>query len=252
MTDRELKVQMRQALDASMPPLPDDPDLTAKVLERYEEKQRVWRGRAAGLRVAAALAVMVLVVCSGLLIRDGSYIRLDRWQSEDEQHYYVQGELVTPPMHSTAEAADTHMEPVSIKTTDWNELVDALGITPMAPSWLPDGWYLFHYWANVNETLFMFNVTYQKAMPTDDDPENMDYLVFTSTMFFDPNGPDLLLEQDGAGTYVQLSNGILIYLTVNYEKITALWIEGQTSYVLSAPLPEDDLLHIIRSMYGLD
>lgn len=251
MTDRELKIQMRQALDASMPPLPDDPELVAKVLERRAEKQRVRRGRMIGLRVAVAMAVMVLVMCSGLMMQGWSHIRLDRWQSDDGEHYYLQGELVTPPVNGTAEAF-TDWERVFVQTLDWNEVVEALGKAPMAPSWLPEGWRLYQYRVDIIETISTFNVMYQKAMPVNDDPDNVAYLVFTSQTFLNPNGPDIVLEQNAAGKHVQLSNGMLIYVTTNFEYTIALWADGQTSYTMSAPIPEDDFLHIIRSMYGLD
>ena len=251
MTDRELKTRVRQALDMTMPPLPDDPDLADKVIGAHAKKQRLRQSRLLGLRVAAALAVMLLVVCSGLLMSDGSYIRLDRWQSEDEQLYYVQGERVTPPIDGTAEAAILHTENISLHTTSWDEVVAAIGTAPLAPTSLPDGWEVYQYMVDISVTLATFNATYQKAMPTEDDPDHIGYLVFTSNTFFDPDGPYVALEQNGAGELIPLDNGIEIYLTTNFNHTLALWVNGATSYVMSAPMPEDDFMRIIRSIYGL-
>ena len=252
MTDLELKVQVRRALDASMPPLPEDPLLTDKVLGRDAEARQSRRRQVMGLRVAVALAVIVLIVCGGLLVQNLSHDFLDGWQSDDGKEYFIQGVSVTPAGGGTAEAENAHTENIFVITEDWNEAVSSYGRTPHVPSWLPEGWQVDHYEVSVFESFSRFIVGYRKSAPTEDDPEQENYLILDAISFVDVNDLHGSIEQSAPGTNMQLANGLTVYVSKNLDKATSIWMDDGTSYTLTGVVTEDELLRIIRSIYGLD
>ena len=247
MTDRELKTQVRQALDMAMPPLPEDPDLTDKVLEAHAKKQRVRQGRLLGLRVAAALAVMVLVVCGGLIYPQQIAHYLKGTQSDDEQHYVVQGVKETPSNLNIAEAQQPgqRREDGSCITQDLSEAVTFWGSEFLKPTWLPDGWNIDTYTLIFIPTLSRYSITLRN--------DQVDhFVVFDVINFYDTDGLNEGIEQNGAGRMEELPNGISVYITANVEEPLAIWLDGLTQYLLVGPISEEDLLHMVYSVYGLD
>ncbi|MCH5287479.1 MAG: DUF4367 domain-containing protein [Christensenellaceae bacterium] len=246
MTDRELKLQMRQALDMAMPPLPDDPDLTAKVLERYAKKQRVRRSMTVGLRVAAALIMVLLVMSSGVIARPYTY--MDAHQSEDGEQYVLQGVSVTPSISQSADAA-LSIGWSELTTTDFDEAVETLGETPLIPVWLPEGWEIEDYYVLITKTQRELAVF---GGQSPDGVTASNRMVYSTTTFDDIRDFYLSIEVNGEGKYVELENGLSIYVDMNVNRITSMWYDGLTGYSLSGDFSEEELLHIIRSMYGLD
>lgn len=250
MTDRELKTQVRQVLDASMPPLPDDPELAEKVLERHEEKQQKRRGRRIGLRYAAALAVMVLVVCGEAILQSLPRGYVEASLSADGEQYIMTGVTVTPPVGQAANAATySASEWFELTTEDDDEAMEALGEGTMLPVWLPDGWAADQYHIVNSSTLKRVSVHYTHDPSGDEEPG---YLVYAVTAFSSLEDFHLSAEVNGEGRNVKLKNGLSIYVDMNVNRITSMWQDGLTGYSLSGDITEDELLHIIRSMYGLD
>ena len=245
MTDRELKENMRQALDRSMPPLPDDPDLTAKVLERHADKQQKKRARLTGLRIAAAVAVMVLVMSSGVIARPYTY--MDAYQSEDGELYILMGVSVTPPVIQSADAATYNW--IELTTADFNEAVEILGDVPLIPVWLPDGWEIELYYVLNTKSQRQFSMLLGQS-PDGETASNR--MVYSTTTFSNIEDFYIAIQINGEGKYVELENGLSIYVDMNVNRITSLWYEGLTGYGLSGDITEEELLHIIRAMYGLD
>ena len=245
MTDREWKAQVRQALDMALPPLPDDPDLTEKVLQQHAEKKQTWRLRTAGLRVATALAVMVLVVCGGLL----NHVRFDveEWISNDQygEWHHFQATNINTPTVGTAEAAVPFNGKFSLTTEDWDEFLSALGWTPRTPAWLPDSWEPYHYQASDIEiwsssTLLFYSSLYDS------------YIVLTQRAFRNLEFMETGIHQDEEGESFHLKNGLTVYIAPLDEGCVAYWIEGVMDYTLYAPSTQENVLRIVRSMYGLD
>ena len=245
MTDLELKMQMRQALDASMPSLPDDPLLTARVLDLDAQRRRIGRSRRRVLRVAVALAVLVLAVCGGLLAH-GSF-DIEEWVENDqygEWHIFRATNINTPTI-GTAEAAVPFKGDVRLKTEDWDEFVSTLGWTPRVPAWLPDGWKPKNYQVSDIEPFCSAAQLYDNLM-------SFEYIVITQTVFRDLETMDRNFHQDEEGEYVKLENGLSIYIAPLGDGYNIYWIDGITDYVVYIPLEKEDALHVIRSMYGFD
>ena len=245
MTDLELKMQVRQALDASMPPLPDDPRLADKVLYRCAEKRRIRQSRKWVLRVAVALAVLVLAVCSGLLAH-GSF-DIEEWVENNqygEWHVFHATNITTPTV-GTAEASVPFTGEVHLVTEDWDEHVAALGWTPRVPAWLPRNWELHHYEANDIESFCSSTLVYRS-------PAHRSFLLIDQTVYRDLGALGGNLHQDAEGEYVRLENGLSVYIAPLNDGYNIYWVDGITDYIMFAPTSQEDALRIIRSMYGLD
>lgn len=250
MTDRELKALMRQALDQAMPPLPDDPDLTAKVLERHAEKQQKRRARLTGLRIAAAVAVMALVICGGAIAQRFSYSYIEARYSEDGEQYILAGVSVTPPVEQNAEAElDSSQEPIMFFTKDLDEAIEAIGEIPLMPAWLPDGWELYGYNVVVTYAQKFLTAHYQKPIPGEDDYDALNYEVF---IFNDLQYFYMSIEANLEGDYMELDNGMSVYVDMNVERPTSMWYDGLTCYAMSGDVTPEELVQIIHAMYGLD
>lgn len=245
MTDLELKMQVRRALDASMPPLPDDPRLADRVLDLHAEKRQSRRQQARVLRIAVALAVIVLIVCSGLLAR--SSFDIEEWLENDEygEWHIFRATNVNTPTVGTAEAAAPFKGEFHLKTEDWDEFISVLGWTPRVPTWLPQDWELHHYEANDIEPYCSSTLVYKN-------PAQRFSLVINQTIYRDMSDLSFGLHQDEEGSYIELENGLSIYLAPLDGDCNIYWLDGATAYIIFAPTSEEDALHIIRSMYGLD
>lgn len=245
-TDRELKERIRQTLDKSMPPLPDDPCLVEKVLSLRDKRQRVRRRVTIGLRAAAALIVALLVMSSGVIARPYTY--MDAHQSEDGEQYVLMGVSVTPPISQSADAA-LSIGWTELITTDFDEAVETLGEVPLIPVWLPEGWEIEDYYVLVTKT------QRELAMFGGQSPDGVtasNRMIYSTTTFNDIRDFYLSIEVNGEGKYVELENGLSIYVDMNVDRITSMWYDGLTGYSLSGDFTEEELLRIIRAMYGLD
>lgn len=243
MTDRELKQHLREALGKSLPPLPDDPGLTAKVLDRHAQRQRVRHGLLVGLRVAAALVVAALVMYSGVIARPHTY--MDAHQSRDGEQYILMGVSVTPAISQSADA-ELSSGWLELSTTDFDEALATLEEVPLTPVWLPDGWEVDEYYVLITQS------QRELAMFLGQAPDGSNRMVYTTTTFNDIEDFYMAIEINGEGRYVELENGLSIYVDMNVHRITSMWYDGLTGYSLSGDITEEELLQIIRAMYGLD
>lgn len=247
MTDSELRSQVRRALDQSMPPLPDDPDLTEAVLERHEQRQQKNRARLSGLRVCVAVAVTLLYICGGAIMQGWSH--LITYQSKDGEQYVIRGVSVTPPVSQVADAASVHNGIFSLSTKKLDVVIEILGGTPLLPTWLPDGWEVDAYSLNLNDTMKRLVVSYNKFKPG---KKEADRLIYRTTTFSDLEYFYETIEANNEGRYVELENGLSVYVDKNVHRPTSIWQDGLTGYALSGDITEEELLQIIHAMYGLD
>lgn len=249
MTDRELKERMRQALDRSMPPLPDDSDLTAKVLGRHAGKQQKKRARRNGLRIAAAAMVMVLVIFGGAIMQCFSYTYVDARQSEDGEQYVLIGVSVTPNVDQGADAEIGWNKMLSFSTKDWDQVVEVWGGVPLTPCWLPDGYEIYNYSISMDNTMKRLVMNYHKDKPGEED---YDVLIYTTRIFTDLQYFYMTIEANNEGEYIKLDNGLSVYVDMNVERPTSMWRDGLTGYSMSGDITSEDLVQIIRAMYGSD
>ena len=250
MTDLELKMQVRRALDASMPPLPEDPLLTDKVLGRDAEAQQSRRRQVMGLRVAVALAVVVLIVCSGLLVPWETIRYLDTHQSDDGKLFISQGVVVTPPGGSSnahAQLPEEHHEEGSLVTTDLDEAIEFWGSDFRRPTWAPKGWHPEQYTLTFLPTLSVCHINFLNPALYDDY-----FIIFNAQTLYELESLYIETDQDDFGHYVDLPNGLSVYVLTRGSDKAAIWLDGGTRYLAAGPITEDELLHMVYSAYDLD
>jgi len=187
------------------------------------------------LRPMAAFCAMLLVLFSGVLFQHAQ-VRVT--QSPDGEQYIIQGAEVTPDL--TANAA-RYQESGFWDTEDWNEAIKLYGSTPCVPTWVPKGWRVERYSIDISESFVRFAVTYTNA--TGDG-----HLIFDTVAYDDTADLRAELEQNEGGEYRNMGNGISAYITNNMDNLSACWIKGQTKYVLSGTITENDLWQCIQSI----
>lgn len=187
------------------------------------------------LRPMVAVCTMLLVLFSGVFFQ---HTQVSMTQSPDGEQYIIQGAEVTPDL--TASAAG-YREPGFWDTDDWNEAVKLYGDTPCVPTWLPTGWRVERYSIDISESFARFAVTYTNAAGDG-------HLIFDTVAYNDTADLRAELEQNEGGEYRNMGNGISAYVTKNVDNLSACWITGQTKFVLSGTITENDLCRCIQSI----
>ena len=82
--------------------------------------------------VAAAILILI-VVGDGILNREW----LSGSSTDDEQQYAIQGKILDPGLVGEGAATDDDTTADSLTTTDWEDVVDFLGMEPILPGYLP-------------------------------------------------------------------------------------------------------------------
>lgn len=188
--------------------------------------------------LGVAMATTFLVIGGFLL--DAMLHRqwLEGAQSPDEQQYVISGQSIDPGLITEGQA-DNELRSGSFTTTDFEEVVDALGYEPLMPAWLPEGWNIRDYFVVATTTsTFMARYTHSQSV----------YLLrYNSTVYSDAQLAAMAFEQDKTGIELQ-ANERTIYITENIDKTIAVWRDGITCYSLSGPVSGDDLIRIINSI----
>lgn len=188
--------------------------------------------------LGVAMATTFLVIGGFLL--DAMLHRqwLEGAQSPDEQQYVISGQSIDPGLITEGQA-DNELRSGSFTTTDFEEVVDALGYEPLMPAWLPEGWEIKDYF--VGETkASIFLVRYSH-------PHNKYLLRFNSTVYSDTETAVIEFEQNKAGSILE-TNGWQVYISENMDNTIAVWRDGITCYSLSGSLPTEILLQVINSI----
>ncbi|MDL2318148.1 DUF4367 domain-containing protein, partial [Eubacteriales bacterium OttesenSCG-928-A19] len=211
---------------------------------QYEEEWREHRARhkkAGGFRrraitvasVAASLLVL-FIVGDGVLHREW----LTGDSSRDDQQYIVEGHELDPGLVSISDA-DGIADEKSITTDDLRAVEDFMGFFPAQPTWLPAGWTLMEYRCVKNEDFLRSTTVFQH-------PTNEYRIIYEVKVYSDTATARDEIEQNSSGASYSI-NGHSVYLVDNYDMVTAVWLEGATSYMLFAPT-KDDVLKIIQSI----
>lgn len=189
-------------------------------------------------RFATVLCLVVLITTAGLLMPEGWIITR---QSEDEGQYIMQGVETPDGLRSVAEAGPALSNIGYHRTANWNEAVTILGGIPHVPTWMPSNWSVYEYGLELSNVLSSFTITYQNDITGAG-------IVYETTVYFALDQMTEIVEQNEKGEYVTIANGTQIYVSRNFDYISATWNTNNTSYFLGGTITEEQLIRIIESI----
>lgn len=207
-------------------------------MRRLERHQCLTTARRVGMRIAAvAAAILILIVVGdGILNREW----LSGSSTDDEQQYAIQGKIPDPGLVGEGAATDDDTTADSLTTTDWEDVVDFLGMEPILPGYLPEGWRADQYHAVRFDDELILNISYIN----EDNPTAT--MIFLWDHYFSVEVANLALEQNKEGELMEI-NGIRVYRSSNMEKNRFVWIEGKSVYSLTTTCDEKEIEAIISS-----
>lgn len=188
----------------------------AALMQRLERKRRRTAAQRLGMRATAAITaiLMLIVVGDGILNREW----LSGHSADDGQQYAIQGQSIDPGLVEAGVAASDDSIADSLTTTDWGAVIAFLGMEPMRPDYLPDGWRVGQYHAARFDDKLILNIIYiNEADPTAT-------MIFLWDHYFSVEAANLALEQNGDGELVEIG-GIL----VNGQMVTIVSDAGSYS-----------------------
>lgn len=189
-------------------------------------------------RLVTALC-LVLVILTTSLLTPG--FRIISHQTEDEGQYIMQGIETPAGFVSIAEAGPAIDRIGTYTVTEWQAVVQLMGGTPVVPQWMPTGWSILDYNITLTSTSSSLVIAYCGERTTE-------RIVFQSTTYFDPTVLHRYVEQNGTGTISTLANGTSIYIASNTSRLSAVWNDASSIFMLSGDIDQAELIHIITSV----
>ena len=191
----------------------------AALMRRLERKRRRTAAVHVGMRgTAVVAAILVLVVVGdGVLNREWLFER----STDDGQQYTIQGQSIDSGLVEGSAAAGDDNIANSLTTTDWEAVAAFLGMEPVRPDYLPEGWHVGQYHAVRFDDELILNISYIN----DADPAAT--LIFLWDHYFSTEAANLALEQNNDGELVEIG-GIRVYRSANIEKNRFVWIDGMS------------------------
>lgn len=199
------------------------------------ERSRTRRKRAIALAFATAAVLILFVVGDRLFHRKW----LEGDSTDDMQQYEIAGQVVDPGLVEKGNASHTS-EVREVTTQSIDEVIEVLGASPLLPSWYPEGW--------KHRTFYVAQTADLSWFYEDLESNNVKgFAKYEIKRFYDVQDAAESFEQNEAGRMVHC-NGWDVYLTVNVDKPTAVWLDGNLCYTISGPIREDELLEMIKSI----
>lgn len=191
----------------------------AALMRRLERKRRRTAAVHVGMRATAIVAaILVLVVVGdGVLNREWLFGR----STDDGQQYTIQGQSIDSGLVEGSAAAGDDNIANSLTTTDWEAVAAFLGMEPVRPGYLPEGWHVGQYHAVRFDDELILNISYIN----EDDP--IATLIFLWDHYFSTEAANLALKQNNDGELVEIG-GIRVYRSANIEKNRFVWIDGMS------------------------
>jgi hypothetical protein len=202
-----------------------------KITKSYSIRRRVY----SAIAVAVALIIFAVIGQEAL-----THKWLEGVPSEDNQQYVVSGYEVDPQLVNTGIASTESHEHKETTTQNLDEAIDVLGFSPLMPTYYPDGWDSYVYYAN-KHTLYQW---FYEALVSSEHEIIIRYEV---KKFSDIANATANFEQSVLGSTIKC-NGWNVYMTTNIRDSIAVWIDGTTCYSLSGPLSFDEMTTIINSI----
>lgn len=211
----------------------------AALMQRLERKRRRTAAQRLVMRATAAITaiLMLIVVGDGILNREW----LSGHSTDDGQQYAIQGQSIDPGLVEAGVAASDDSIADSLTTTDWGAVIAFLGMEPMRPDYLPEGWRVGQYHAARFDDELILNIIYtNEADPTAT-------MIFLWDHYFSVEAANLALEQNGDGELVEIGS-ILVYRSSNMEKNRFVWIDGTTVSSLTTTCDVKEAEAVVSSL----
>lgn len=205
------------------------------IQERFHSRVRPhWSNQVKGImRVVACLIVLLGV---GTI---GHIAWIQGKQLHDGQVYRVEGHVVE--IGNLADADEIESESLQCQTENFTDVCKFFETTPLVPTWLPDGWTIHQYSATKSTAHQALSVVYEKEGEEKLLGFHMDRVHDISLFSAD-------IPQDNPGSSIILDKGTTVYITKNNDIPTAVWVDGDATFVLSGPISEEDLVQMILSI----
>ena len=187
-------------------------------------------------RNAMACSMVVVLIFGGILI---SQNRIDVTQSPNGEQLILQGKS-PDEIIPIADADRTAPATETLVTENWDEAVAEYGVTPKVPSWVPDGWKVQQYRISHLEGYSRFAIVYAKG-------ENLVF-TFSERTYSDIELLRAEVEQNTNGSTTTLENGATVYIASNLDLPVIEYHKGNSLYVVTGQLGEDELITCISSI----
>lgn len=191
-----------------------------------------------GLPHMIVAAIVVIVVMIAPMFMQGQRSIFNTWQSEDEEHYMVQG-FDEEQNQQVAEAEYRPTELGQFSPQSLEEAQKYYGPGLPLPTWVPERFAVLAYNVAVFEEARSCTIIHQSDDGT---------LIYQVTDYFEPTSAYGYVEQDGEGEYIMLSGGREVYLTTNAFYFTVTWNTDTEHIFISGSLTRDEAIRMAESV----
>ena len=205
---------------------------------RKKMRRNKWYKNNRPIRMCLVTCLTVLLIFGGIFVSQDS---LDISLSPDAEQFIIQGTEGNEDTVSYADHQSHSFLSRDYDTQNRDEAVNVYGAVPMRLTWLPNGWRQQHYSIDVIDAYRTINIIYQN------DAMN-GVLVFQQTTAQDIDLLRREIEQNDYGWKVETKNGLLVYITENYDMFTASWLENDVYCMILTTMTDDELLKCIESI----
>lgn len=156
--------------------------------------------------------------------------------------YRLNGEEVDPHLVEKA-IADVDNEELILSTTDAAMIAKIPGVQDIQMHYVPEGWERSEYlYMNVDGM-----ITYTESfLNTNNKKQNLTYMCM---VFPDVESVENQVQQNETGDVFEV-NGIVVYVSQNFEMLVAVWNEGLTNRTLYGPIDHTQMELMIASIGG--
>lgn len=191
-----------------------------------------------GLPHMIVAAIVVIVVMIAPLFAPGQREYFKTWQSEDMEHYMVQG-FEEEQNQQVVDAEQRPAEPGQYSLQSLEEAAKHYGSGLALPTWIPERFAVLSYEVAIFEELRSCTVIHSSDDGT---------LIYQATDYFEPTSAYSYVEQDGEGEFITLSDGRQIYLTTNASYYTVTWITGTEHTLFSGSITREEAIRMAESV----
>lgn len=190
-----------------------------------------------GLSHMIVAAIVVVIVMVAPLFAPGRQTSFNTWQTEDGEYYMVQGEGITQSSQ-VADADDKPNEYGVFECETQDEAAQYFGTAIPAMTWLPDGWAPQQYIVVTSEYSRTLNIIYLRGEGS---------IVYTVYESYDGLSYTYV-EQDGEGAHITLSDGRVVYVTHNVDRLSVSWTEGSWEFFFSGDVTREEAIRMAESI----
>ena len=184
--------------------------------------------------VIVAIVVVILMVAPMFMPNRPAFFK--SWQSEDGEHYMVQG--MGKEQNGTATADNIPTEYGVFDCPTLEDVQKYYGTLPPLPTWMPGGATWLAY--NVGATSMSRNLSavylYNEATLVYTIYENYDGHTYTA------------VEQSEEGEHVTLATGQEVYITKNLDYLTIFWTDDSKEFMLTGLITREEAIRMAESV----